>query len=113
MGLCVVFGFSRSQQTTFQSGVATCTPTLYTSDTLGLLFARPQEPVSLYTSDNMELLLAHPQEFISLYTSDTVSLGLVNFLGCDNLNHGFILSLYSAFCEMLGFFFYFALFLIF
>lgn len=59
---------------------------------VGLLLARPQGPVSLYTSNTMGLLLALPQGLISLYTSDTVSLGLINFPGCDNLHHGFILS---------------------
>lgn len=76
---------------------------------VGLLLARPQGPVSLYTSNTMGLLLARPQGLISLDTSDTVSFGLINFPGCDNLHHGFILSLYSAFCEMLGFFFCFVL----
>lgn len=81
---------------------------------VGLLLARPQGPVSLYTSNTMGLLLALPQRLISLYTSDTVSLGLINFPGCDNLHHGFILSLYSAFffffVRYLAFFF--ALFLL-
>lgn len=84
---------------------------------VGLLLARPQGPVSLYTSNTMGLLLALPQGLISLYTSDTVSLGLINFPGCDNLHHGFILSLYSAFffVRCLAFFFLLclALFLIF